>query len=239
MNHSPVLLACVTLLAASACWADSLEMKDGKVLQGTFLGGTAASISFKIDQGTLAVATADIAVLRFQAAAVPIAPAALPAPVTGGTVVPAGTVLTVRTVDLLSSTSKGGTKFGIVVDKPVGAGSTIVIPAGTRGYGLVVQAKEAGRIAGKSELAVTLLELTLGGRTVPLQTDTLSGTGKGSAGKVAGGAALGLAVGAITGNAGKGAAIGATVGAAKKGQTIGIPPNTLLEFVLGAQVLVP
>ena len=128
--------------------------------------------------------------------------------------VPAGTVLTVRTVDALSSNGKGGQKFGFTVDKPIAIGSKVAIPAGTKGYGLVVGAKKAGRVAGKSSLAVTLTELVIGSRTIALQTNTLEDTGKG-------------------------AAIGATAGAVKKGQAVGIPAGSLLEFTLGAQVLVP
>ena len=153
--------------------------------------------------------------------------------------VPAGTVLTVRTVDALSSNGKDGQKFGVTVDKPVAIGSKVAIPAGTKGHGLVVGAKKAGRVAGKSSLAVTLTELVIGSRTIALQTNTLEDTGKGSARKVAGGAATGAAVGAIAGDTGKGAAIGATAGAVKKGQAVGIPAGSLLEFTLGAQALVP
>ena len=164
---------------------------------------------------------------------------AVPPMVAADVAVPAGTVLTVRTADALSSTGKGGQKFGFTVDKPVAIGSKVAIPAGTKGYGLVVGAKQAGRVAGKSTLAVTLTELVIGSRTIALQTNTLEDTGQGSGRKVVRGAAAGAAIGAIAGDTGKGAAIGATAGAAKKGQSVGIPAGSLLEFTLGAQVLVP
>lgn len=231
-----ILVPTAFLLVAGAS-ADTLELKGGTTFRGTYQGGTPTTVQFATEQGLKVVPTAEIVALRFDGPVAVQLPAAAPA--NAGPALPVGTVLMVRNVDGLTSHDKKGKKFAVTLDAALSLGNQIVVPAGAKGYGTVVSAHQAGRVSGKSSLVVTLSELVVNGQTLEVKANELGGSGKGSGGKVVGGAAFGAAIGAFSGNAGRGAAIGATVGAAKKGQTIGVPPGTLIEFTLVAPLVLP
>ena len=111
----------------------------------------------------------------------------------------------------------------------------VVAKAGTKIYGRVQTAQQAGRFAGQSALDLRLTEIALGPNLVPLVTSGYTDTGARSVGKAAKGAAAGAAIGAIADGgegAGKGAAIGAVASGLKKGETLTINPGTVLEFKL-------
>src|SRR4051794_6330999 len=116
----------ILALAATSVMADTIELRNGQIMNGKYVGGTATTVSFEASDGTKVVATTDIVALTFAsggsaaapttapsgaAAAVPAeataAPAAAPTPVT----VPAGTVLTVKMDNAVSSKDPEGKKF--------------------------------------------------------------------------------------------------------------------------------
>jgi hypothetical protein len=147
----------------------------------------------------------------------------------------------VRNIDSVTSKSAAGSRFGIVIDADVLVGGTVVIKAGSKGYGKVVQSEQAGRAVGKSSLAITLTDVEINGRMSPVVTDVLGGEGAGSGKKTARAAGVGAIIGGVAGGgsgAAAGAAIGAGVSLAKKGETIGVAPNTLLEFRIQAAITV-
>lgn len=182
-----------------------------------------------------AVAAPVPAVVPAPAAPAPVkpAPAVAPAARAAPVIIPAGTSLLVRNIDAVSSKSAVGSRFGLVVDADVVLGGTVFVKAGAKGYGKVVQAKQAGRAVGKSSLAITLTDVEINGTLSPVLTDVLGDEGSGSGKKTAGGAAVGAVIGGVAGG-GQGAATGAAIGAGvsllKKGETVGVAPNTLLEF---------
>jgi len=101
------LLGVVALLLSAAAWADTLEFKDGRVIEGKFLGGTQETVRFQ-NQGQIQVyRVADLLALTFGGTSgalppVPSPPAAAPAgPATPASspTVPAGTYLRVRMTD--------------------------------------------------------------------------------------------------------------------------------------------
>jgi hypothetical protein len=128
-------------------------------------------------------------------------------------------------------------------------GDTVVARTGTDVYGRLAEAKEAGHLAGSSELELELTRMVIDGKDYPVVSSdyTLQGKGRGknTAEKVGGGAALGAIIGAIAGG-GKGAAIGAGVGAGAggavqvltRGQQVKVPSETLLEFRLQQPAMV-
>ena len=136
-----------------------------------------------------------------------------PGPVT----IPAGTVITVRTAQALSSkTSQEGETFTATVARPVDVDGAVAIPDGASATGTVVAAHPLGRFKGGALLQVRLSSITINGQSVPVDTSAVARTekskGKRSATLIGGGAGLGAIVGAIAGG-GKGAAIGALAGA--------------------------
>src|SRR5262245_29107077 len=65
-NWSRTLLAATaTLLLAGIGLADTLELKDGRVLQGKYLGGTQAVLRFEVDGEVQTFPTHDIVALTF------------------------------------------------------------------------------------------------------------------------------------------------------------------------------
>src|SRR5258705_10426716 len=65
-NISKALLAAVAaLLLAGIGFADTLELKDGRVLQGRYLGGTQAILRFEVNGAVQTVPTHDILALTF------------------------------------------------------------------------------------------------------------------------------------------------------------------------------
>lgn len=162
--------------------------------------------------------------------------------------VPAGTSLLVRMIDTVDSSKNAvGSRFSASLETNLEVDGVVVAPAGTKVYGRLAQSKEAGRMAGKSELRLELTEIVLNGTAYPVLSSDYQVSGKSSSGRSAkrilGGAGLGAAIGAIAGNAGMGAAIGVVAGTTaavvQKGQTVNVPSETLLEFRLQQPASLP
>lgn len=174
------------------------------------------------------------------AAATTAAPPPPPPPI----VVPAGTVLTVRLGQALSSkTSQTGQTFLATLAQPVSVQGRAAFPAGSSVRGMVVTAQAKGKLKGEAQLDLVLNSISVGGRTYPIQTNSLSsaekGKGKRTAATTGGGAAGGALIGGLAGG-GKGAAIGALagggagfIGGAMTGnKQIEIPAESALSFTL-------
>ena len=52
-------------LGASIAWADSLELKNGSLIKGKFMGGTESEISFQVGSSVQKYNLSDIASLKF------------------------------------------------------------------------------------------------------------------------------------------------------------------------------
>jgi len=57
-------LCCLVLLVTFAC-ADSIELRDGRHLQGKYLGGTTTAVSFMTDRGLEYLPVSNVLVLIF------------------------------------------------------------------------------------------------------------------------------------------------------------------------------
>ena len=162
--------------------------------------------------------------------------------------VPAGTQLLVRMVDTVDSSKNAvGSRFTASLETNLEVNGAVVAPAGSRVYGRLAQAKEAGRMTGKSELQLELTEIVINGTAYPIFSSDYKVSGKSSGGRTAkrvlGGAGLGALIGGVAGNAGMGAAIGAATGTTaaivQKGEKVSIPSETLLEFRLQQPASLP
>ena len=236
MKPTRLLLSALTVLTAALnTQADVLELKNGQVLNGKFVGGTAATLRFDSGGGTQVIETSQIIALTFTSSGAPAAaPAPAPAPVAqpSSVTLPAGTMLLVRMADGVSSKNKAGTTFTTKLEYNLVADGVLVVPAGSVIYGKVQSSTQARRAFGKSTLDLRLAQVVVGGCPLPIVTSSFKQAGEASIKKAARGAAAGAAIGAIAGDAGQGAAIGATASLLKKGQTITVPPGALLEFTL-------
>ena len=231
-------LAVLGAALAGGAAADTLELKDGRVLQGKFLGGTQAVLRFEVNGDVQTFSTNDIVALTFTrgssqqkqmtAPAGPAVPAPAPAPAAPSTsqnnydsssvTLPAGQSLLVRMIDGVdSSKNHVGDIFHASLETDLNVNGQVVARKGTDVYGRLATAEAAGKFAGKSELQLELTRIVIDGRDYPLVSSDYNVQGKGRGGdtakKVGGGAVLGAVIGAIAGG-GKGAAVGAAAGSA-------------------------
>jgi hypothetical protein len=65
-------------LAASMAWADTLQLKNGSLIKGKFLGGTQTEISFQVGSTVQKYNVADIISLKFDSEGGASAPAPRP-----------------------------------------------------------------------------------------------------------------------------------------------------------------
>ena len=233
MKATILLFAAVTVLAVVPTRADILELKNGTILNGRYVGGSVGTVRFDNGSGTQVLETSQIIALTFTMP--PAAPVPAPVAVPSTATLPYGTTLLVRMMDSVSSKNAAGANFTTKLEYNLVANGIVVIPAGTVIYGRVQSSTQARRAVGRSTLDIRLVQMVVGGSPVPVATSGYQQAGEASIKKAMRGAAAGAAIGAIVDGgdgAGKGAAIGATASLLKKGQTITIPPGTLLEFTL-------
>src|SRR5262249_2219528 len=126
--------------------ADVLESKNGKVLTGSYVGGTASTIRFQTAQNLEVIETSQALALTFTASggtpagaapapaagAAPAAAGAAAAPAPSPVSVPAGTALVVRMVDGASSNDSKGKRFTTTLESDLIVGGQMVAKAGTK-----------------------------------------------------------------------------------------------------------
>jgi hypothetical protein len=159
--------------------------------------------------------------------------------------VAAGTVVTVRTSQFLSSDqNRPGDHFSAELQQPLVVDGWVVARRGQTVLGRVVVAQKAGRVKGVSQLGVELTYLVLvDGHQVPIHTQWMQTSGAKAHGDEAAAVGTTATIGAIIGAAadgGRGAAIGGATGAGAglagvlltRGRPTVIPPESVLTFQL-------
>ncbi len=248
-----LLYIAVAFVAATAGLADTITMKDGRVIQGTYLGGSARQVRVEIGDQIQTLDVSDVARIEFGNNAPVEEPAvrreerreAAAQQAMMGITLPAGTNFAVRMIDSVDSqTAQVGQSFAGSLDAPVvDASGQTIIPRGADVVLKLVDSKQSGKIAGRAELALAMMSVRVNGQMVDIQTQTVreksaDRAGR-SAGTIGGGAIGGAVLGGILGG-GKGAAIGLGAGAAggtavemvTSGQRVRVPSETRLTFVL-------
>jgi len=230
--RTKILFLCLLLLSFLAACSKSTDQAANSTANTTQPANSSAPATS--DSGNAAAAKPPV-----ESASTP-APAPAPAPI----VIPAGTAITVRTENSLSSgTNQSGDRFSATLAEPIRVGGQEVVPTGARAEGTVAEAQAKGKIKGSASLRLELTSLTINGTRYPIQSSMAGfaqkGKGKRTAVATGGGAALGAIIGGIAGG-GKGAAIGllAGGGAGFAGGTltgnkqIELPAETALTFKL-------
>jgi hypothetical protein len=132
-------------------------------------------------------------------------------------VIPASTAIYVRLQQsLYSSSAQAGQRFSAVLDEPLTVENQTIAPKGSPVEGRVVAARTSGHLHNSGYLRITLSSITVNGKSVPLQTNSMFVSGgsykKRNLAFIGGGAGGGALIGALAGG-GKGAAIGSLIGA--------------------------
>ena len=227
--------------------ADTVTLKDGRAISGTYLGGSAREVRIETVNRIESLSVVDIESIRFGLPqrsgdlAVPSAP-------TNALTLTAGTKLVVRMIDSVDSErNRVGQTFAASLDEPVLLNGEAVIPRGADVVIKLVDDKESGKLTGRTTMTLDLVSVKVNGRMIDVNTQTVteesSSRGARTAKMAGGGAALGTIIGAVAGG-GKGAAIGLGAGAAAgagaeiltKGQRVRIPSEARLAFVVETAV---
>ena len=179
---------CPVLLLATATFslADTLYLKDGKTVAGTYLGGTSRQVKMEIADRIESYDVSDVARIEFQSAPAPEPPkrvqlmrpeATPPAPAASTTsmTIPAGTVLKIRMIDAVDSeVSQLGQTFQASLDDPITVNGETVIPRGADVVAKLVEDKQSGKISGRTELTLDLKSIRVNGRMVDLVTEEVT-----------------------------------------------------------------
>jgi hypothetical protein len=138
---SAVVIAIVAAaaLAAGSSFADTLELRNGQVIEGKFLDGSPLNIRFQVDGKIQTFATKDVLDIGFSdpesGASAPAAPAAAPAPTPGAAPAPASSATPAPAgAEHAASTANAQATPAPAAQPPQASGQsaqTIVIPAGT------------------------------------------------------------------------------------------------------------
>jgi len=237
------VVTCLMLGAAAIASADSINLRNGDSVQGTYLGGSARQIRVDVNGN---IQTYDIGQVQsvvfsdanYQAPSqtgaypppqsAPPREAAYNAPPPGynpnggpggplGITIPGDTQLVVRMIDSVDSEkARLGQTFRASIDEPVVVNGQTAVTRGADVIVKLVQDQQSGKIEGRTALTLALVSISVSGQPVPVTSSdvTTESTSRGK--RSAGVIGGGTALGAIVGGlagGGKGAAIGAASGA--------------------------
>ncbi len=240
-----VLSILFLMLNVGISLSDTLELTDGTMVEGKYMGGTQNSIRFHVGGETKTYAIKDVLALTIDssmaAAGAPAQPQqqqqAVVAPV--AVTVPPGTFLLVRMTQAVDSSRHGvGHRFTAKLETDLVVNNQVAVKRETNVYGRLSESKQAGRVAGKSELTLELTGIMINNQIKPVVTSEVKavssqGSGRSTLRRTAVGAGVGAVFGGSKG-AKRGAAVGAGVSILTKGSSINIPAGTLLEYRLAA-----
>jgi hypothetical protein len=239
------------LSAAVLIQADTLLLKNGQRIEGTYLGGDARTIKFDAADRITTYAVTEVEDVQFGSGTVASTMAPPPTAQPHRTVqISANTPVTVRLIDAIRSDAAApGSLYRASTDSPVYWGGNLVIPAHSPAVVQLLDKADSGGLTGRASLSLALTKVILGGTKYDVQTtDTVetSGNRTGTSAKITGGtAAAGAILGAIAGGgrgaaigAGSGAAVGATVSVLRPGQKINLSSETKLTFRLATPLTV-
>ena len=236
------ILALMALLAP-ALLADTLELKDGRLLEGYYVGGSRNTVRFQTENRVEVLPTEEVLALTFsdsgpsasRSASARLSEGPSTQSSTGTQIeVPAGTGLLVRLVEDINSKHYGAdSRFTAILEADLVVNGRVVAPEGSEVYGRLTSAKRGGRAFGRAELHLELTDLSLDGQRHPIITDEyeLKGRKQGTLRNTGIGAGLGALLDGKDGAA-KGAAAGFGFSLLSKGKQISLPAGTLIEFRL-------
>jgi hypothetical protein len=246
-------VAISTAIGATSAFADSVTLRSGQTVNGSFISADPTTIRLLLANGQIAeFKVGDVSRVQFsprtaaaQQQQKPPDPARAPAPIN----IPKGTVLNVRlTQEVDVDSAQIGMKYKSLLDDPVMLNGNVVIPRGAAVELQAAKVEQAGKMKGADLITLKANTLSFGGRKYDIVTVYVEtkgeGEGKKTTRKVVGGAGLGAAIGGIVGG-GTGAAIGAlaggatgTVMASQGTEHLKLPAESRLQFTLDASVTI-
>ena len=159
MKATVGLLLGAILIAAGLAQADVLKLKQGPGVQGILVSANSEEVVFRGVDGSIKTYPVNaVAGINFAPLPAPPAPKAM-------LTIPAGTQITVRTIDAIDGkTAKGGALYRASIDDPVGVGSQTAIPSGAT-CTLEVVSLQSGQ-----EMQLRMKEISVGGKSYMTST---------------------------------------------------------------------
>jgi len=221
--------------------ADTLELSDGTLLEGDFVGSSNGIIMFNTGDGIEAFPEEQV-VGVFLSAGVANAEkqrTQVPSMLT----VPAGTRLVIRMTDSIDTRRHGtGHRFRGQLESALAVNGATVVPRGTFVHGRITQSKQSARVAGSSELVIEFTDIMIDDQLFEIKTTGLQARTNNEAGRTVGRTARAAALGGlISGSSGArtGAKVGVGASILTSGASINVPAGTILETSLGAPLELP
>jgi len=223
-----ILMGTVLVLAVTAS-ADTLKLKDGRVIHGQYIGGTADAIQMNVDGTVQTYDVRDVVSLsRDSSPAAPPPPSAAPpaAPAPDATLpdaptpsapapppaaqppssdsskvtVPVGSHILVRMIDSVDSERNHvGDHFRASLEANIEQDGYVLARRGTVVVGELTTVQGAGHLTGHAELRLQLTGMTIHDSLVPIVTGDYDVAGKGRGANTAKKTVGGAALGAIIG----------------------------------------
>jgi hypothetical protein len=241
MKKTSVFL--VAILAATSLFADTIELADGRLLEGDFVGSSNGIIMFNTGEGIEAFPEDEVVGMWFSSG-VATREAEMaqtgPAPTFS---VPAGTRLVVRMSDSVDSRNHGaGHRFRGQLESAVVIDGVTVLPRGTTVHGQVMSAQQSGRAVGSSSLSLAFTDIMIDDVLHPISTEGMNARTSGEGGRTVGRTARAAAIGGlIDGSSGArtGAKVGAGVSILTSGASVNVPRGTIVETSLRVALVLP
>ena len=233
-----LLIAGLSLFTTCALLADTIELADGTLLEGDFIGSSNGIIMFDSGGGIEAFPE-DKVVGIFFSSGVATREKEEEEETAATVTVPTGTRLVIRTIDTIDSSRHSvGHRFRGQLEGALVVDGVTVAPRGAYVHGRITQANQSSNLAG------TFTDILIDDQLIPISTGDLEVQaadegGRRAVGRTARAAAVGGLMGGSDG-ARRGARIG--VGAAIIGSgsqsSINIPAGTIVEATLSAPLVV-
>ena len=238
------ILVAVSAFSLANVFADTIELADGTLLEGDFVGSSNGIVMFNTGGSIEAFPEAEVVGI-FLGAGVATREAEAPAGSAGNVnvTIPSGTRLVLRTSDGIDSRRhQAGHRFRAQLESAIVIDGITAVPRGAFVHGRITQANQAGRAVGSSELAIEFTDIMINDQLFEIATDGMQAQGDNEAGRTAGRTARAAAIGGLIGGRSglrTGAAVGAGASLLTSGQSINIPAGTILETRLRVPVTVP
>ena len=251
MNKILLPLALLTSLAGAVAIADTLELADGTLLEGDFVGSSNGVVMFNTGAGIEAYPESEVVGIflssgvqtRQQEAPPQPAAQAAPPPKPKTATLPEGTRLVIRMADSIDSRRhSAGHRFRGQLESALAVDGKTLGPRGTFVHGRISQAKSGGRAVGSSEMAIEFTDIMIEDQLYEISTSGLKAQTKNEAGRTAGRTARAAAIGGLYGgssSAKKGAKIGLGASILTSGSSINVPAGTIVETNLRTPLTVP
>ena len=243
MTRKQLLVMCVIAVAFyGIAIADTIELADGTLLEGDFIGSSNGIIMFDSGDGIEAFPENKVVGLFFSSGvetAAALSQNTAPATIT----IPVGTRLVIRTTETIDSgRHSAGHRFRGQLEGALVVNGVTAVPRGSFVHGRLISASQSGRMAGSSQLVAEFSDVMVNDQLIPMSTGALAAQTSGEAGRTVGRTARAAAIGGLIGGS-SGARTGARVGVGASvltsGASVNIPRGTLLETTLSAPLTIP